>query len=442
MNAAVKVLIVEDDPGLAAALGVTVRKAGGLPVTVHSGARALAALHTGGIGLVILDIGLPDRNGLDVLREAATKGLSLPPVLVITAHGAIENAIEARRLGVAEFFDKPVDLTIFQSALAQALQSIQEAAPISRAEPNTVITYVGAAESMRPVFQAIAQACVSGAPVLIEGETGTGKTLTANLILRQDRRFDSHTRIVAADSASVAERLESILAGEEHPAAVLIEEIARLEPTWQERLATWLEDTRDGPRILSTSSSALWPLVRQGRFAAALYYRLQPGRIALPALRDRLSDLPALSSWFLGEVRPGASFRLKSAALRILEEYAWPGNIRELRNALEWACHAAGARLAIEPDDLPATVRVDGNDGDAETETLSVILQRWLDERLKHSPTLSYRELLDEVEGPLLRDLLRRHQNKPSRLAAERGLNRSTLRRRLQDLGIAKADEF
>jgi DNA-binding NtrC family response regulator len=222
-------------------------------------------------------------------------------------------------------------------------------------------------------------------------------------------------------------------------AAVLIEEISRLELPWQERLAAWLEDTLEGPRILATSSTPLWTLVRQGTFCAALYYRLQPGRIALPPLRERLSDLAVLSSWFLGEIRPGVSFRLKPSALRVLEDYPWPGNIRELRNTLEWACQAAGAKLGIEAEDLPAELRHPPN-LPAHTESLPGFLRTWLDDRLSQSPNLPYRELHDELEAARLENLLRRHQNKPSRLASERGLNRSTLRRRLQDLGIDTRD--
>jgi two-component system nitrogen regulation response regulator GlnG len=221
---------------------------------------------------------------------------------------------------------------------------------------------------------------------------------------------------------------------------VLIEEIARLDAGILERLAAWLEERGNGPRFLATSTRALWPMVHAGTFPASLYYRLQPGRIALPALRDRVRDLPALAAWFLGEIRPGVNYRLKPAALRILEDHPWPGNLRELRNALESACHSSGARLGIDAGDLPTEIQGRAAPTDESSDPLSVPMHRWIDDRLREAPGLDYQSLLDELEGILLRDLLRRHQNKPSRLAAERDLNRSTLRKRLRELGIDAQD--
>jgi len=438
MSSPTKVLIVEDDAALATALAVTVRKAGGVPLTVATAARAAAALEAGDVGFMILDLGLPDRHGLTLLRDLARTNARRPPVLILTAHGGIENAIEARKLGVVDFFEKPLDLETFQPILTQALEAIQEA-PLSAASSPTTSTYTGSAETMRPVIQAIAQACASHAPVLIEGETGTGKTHTAHLILRQNRESETVWRLVAGDSPAVRTRIEALLQGGEPAAAVLIEEIARLEAGILERLADWLEDRGDGTRFLATSTRPLWPMVHAGTFPASLYYRLQPGRIALPALRDRVRDLPALAAWFLGEIRPGVNYRLKPAALRLLEDHPWPGNLRELRNALESACHTNGARLGIDAVDLPSEIQGQAAP-DSSSDPLSVPLHRWIDDRLRETPGLNYQSLLDDLEQILLRDLLRRHQNKPSRLAAERDLNRSTLRKRLRELGIDAQD--
>jgi DNA-binding NtrC family response regulator len=435
MTAPAKVLIVEDDVALATALAVTVRKAGGVPQTVATAARAAAALEMGDVGLLILDLGLPDRNGLTLLRDLAAAGRSCPPVLILTAHGGLENVIEARKLGVIDFFEKPLDLSTFQPILAQALEAIHEAPRSDEIVPTTSI-YTGSAEAMRPVIQSIAQACASQAPVLIEGETGTGKTHTAQLILRQTQPSQMVWRIVAGDSDTVRARLEALLHGEAPISAVLIEEISRLDPAILERLAAWLEERGNGIRLLATSTEPLWPLVQSGTVPAPLYYRLQPGRIALPSLRDRTRDLPTLVAWFLGEIRPGVSYRLKPAALRLLEEHSWPGNLRELRNALEWACQSSGARLGIDALDLPPEIQGRVPATDPLPEPLSIPLRQWLDQRLHEAPDLDYQTLLNEIEGLLLRDLLRRHQNKPSRLAAERDLNRSTLRKRLRELGI------
>jgi len=227
------------------------------------------------------------------------------------------------------------------------------------------------------------------------------------------------------------------------PGSLLLEEISGLSGDLQEALASRIDTAEAKSRIIATSSVPLWPLVRDGAFSAALYYRLQPGRIVLPALRDRLTDLPALASWFLGELRLGVAFRLKPSALRALEHHSWPGNVRELRNALAWACLSTGAKLGIDVEDLPPEIRGEASPlpgTDPAVDQMAEFLRRWLDERLREQPDLAYDDLLDDLERALLRDLLRRHQHKPSRLATERGLNRSTLRKRLQELGITSRE--
>jgi DNA-binding NtrC family response regulator len=430
MNSPVQVLIVEDDAPLATAFSVVVRRAGGIPVPVHSASRAAAILDSGGIGLMILDIGLPDRNGLDFLRERSTLAHPVPPVLLVTAHGSLTNAIEAKRLGVLDFLEKPVDLATLQPLLAAALESITT--PLS--SPRSIsppLSYIGAADTMRPVFQGIAQACSSRTPILIEGGTGTGKTTTAHLIARNDLLAAPTTTLSATEDARIRDLL-----GNAAPHVLIIEEVASLSPESQSALSRLIDATDPALRIISTSTPPLWPLVRDGLFSPALYYRLQPARILLPPLRDRVTDLPAFASWFLGQLRPGIACHLKPESLQALERHDWPGNLRELHNALAWACFSSGPRLEIEVRDLPPEITRPRGSSDPLQGSLTHAIRPWLDNRLRAEPALDYRSLIDELERSLLIELLLHHQNKPSRLASVRGLNRSTLRKRLQDLGI------
>ncbi len=410
---AARVLIVEDDPALATALAVTVRKAGGIPRMVHSCSRAAAAMDTDTVDIIVLDLGLPDANGLDLLRRLAREKQECPPVLVISAHGDIGNRIEARRLGVVDFFDKPLNLNIFQRTLAELVEERSRGRPgVTGAAGEGFPSYIGAADSMRPVFQGIAQACASRTPVLIEGETGTGKSLTAKLIVRHGSPGNG---------------------GPEE----LVEEITRLDRSAQEKLVDHLEtDAGAGRCLVATSTVSVWPLVRSGEFLPALYYRLQPGLIALPPLRDRLADLPALCAWFLGQTRPGVAMKLAPDAVRFLESHDWPGNLRELRNVLVLACQSVGAGVVITAHDLPSMIGPHEGTPPSDQATLAGVARYWLDERLAARPGASYRELIDSWETALLGELLRHHGGKPSRLAAVRQLNRSTLRRRLRDLGL------
>lgn len=437
-----RVLIVEDEPALAAALAVVVRRGGAEPVLAHSCARALTVLEGGKIDLILLDLGLPDANGFEVLRRMPNQGGPRPETIVLTAHGELENAIEARRLGVREFFDKPLDLASFQNALAKALE-IATARAVMPPEPvpPSPGTYIGASEPMRQVFQHIAHACADHSPVLIEGETGTGKTLTARLIHSHRAGAEGCLEALSAAARDFEERSGSAFVPGGAHRGVLIEEIAGLSSGAQVRLADWLDETAS-TRLLATTSVPLWPLVEEGAFLPRLFYRLQPGRLVLPPLRQRRGDVPSLAAWFLGQIRPGVSLQISPPAMDLLEAYDWPGNLRELRNALTIACQTMGARLGIEPGDLPLDLRGGRRSLQVkEDDSLEGFLRRWLDARLQATPEISYRELSDAIESVILKNLLRRHHGKQSRLAAARGLNRSTLRRRLQDLGIETRGE-
>jgi DNA-binding NtrC family response regulator len=392
------VLVVEDDPAFASALAVAVRRAGGTPRIVHSCARAQAALGLWPIRIVVLDLGLPDAPGFELLRRVALAGADCPPVIVITAHGALGNEIEARRLGVVEFFDKPLHLPTFQGTLAALLEDppgIPEVPDISRDDPGT---------GSVPERSWLAAVCAERFPVLLEGETGAGKTRLAGWLARRG----GHAKVV--------------------------EEIGGLPLAEQERLAERCEG-EGAAWVLATTSVSLASRVRSGEFSRRLWFRLQRGWLRLPPLRERRDELAERGAAILRELRPGITFRMAPGALAALAAHDWPGNFRELENVLEGCCRRLGARRTIEAADVPRL--------GAEEEARAVVepadaARRWLDERLREHPEADYETLLGAWERGLLLELLQRHGGKPSRLAAARNLNRATLRRRLRELGWRK----
>lgn len=415
-----RVLIVEDEHALAVALATVVVRAGAEPVKVASGAQALAELGAGGFSLVILDIGLPDMSGLEVLREAFPAGEGLPvPVLVITAHGNLENAIAARKLGVADYLVKPLDLTAFQDVLGRLLKPArpQRDAETQVAETGSETTLIGGAPAMQPVFREVAHACSVSMPVVISGSTGTGKSLAA--------------RVIHSNGEERGRGLYSL--GEEIPAgagSLVVEDVDRLTDAEQSTLLEIL-DLRDDVRVIATTRGSLHEAVTAGGFREDLYYRMNVLEIHLPDLAERSGDVPALAQYFLGRTASDRSLIFSKEVIGLLEAHPWPGNVLELRNAIEYSVGVCGG-AQILPQHLPASLVVER---DAAGDGLVGSVRSWLAEAFEaKGDDLRYADLIGELEGILLAELLRRFDDKPTRLAAALGMNRTTLRKKCTEL--------
>lgn len=413
-----QVLIVEDEHALAVALATVVVRAGAEAVKVASGAKALEELRGRRFSLVILDIGLPDMSGLDVLREAFPDGGELPvPVLVITAHGNLENAIAARKLGVADYLVKPLDLPAFQEVLGRLLKPARKILdePVVAVETGT--TLIGGAVAMQPVFREVAHACSVSMPVVISGSTGVGKSLAA--------------RVIHANGEQRQGALFSIK--DEVPAGggtLLVEEVDGLADAAQETLLAVL-DSREDVRVIATTRGSLHEAVTVGKFREDLYYRINVLEIRLPDLADRVEDVPALAQYFLGRSASDRALVFSPEVMALLEKHAWPGNVLELRNAVEYSVGVCGGSLIL-PQHLPASVvlaRIDKGDG------LVGSVRNWLGDVFdEKADAVRYADLIGELEGALLAELLRRFDGKPTRLAAALGMNRTTLRKKCAEL--------
>lgn len=401
MNPAPKVLIVEDERALALALAAAARHAGAASDLAPTAAQAAKKLaESGPYDAMILDIGLPDRNGLDFLRQ-------LPetcriPTLVVTAHGGIGNAIDARQLGVREFFPKPLDFESFIRALTDVLSATRP--PAKTADESA---FIGAAPSMRPVFRQIAQACASGEPVLVRGETGSGKTRVAQLIRQHSPR-----------GAAIVEHAES------------------LDPEEQADLLSRIENAGpDFPRLLVTCGPDLRDAVSRGEFRGDLYYRLQVLEVRLPPLRERLEDLPVLTDYFAGQLSPNRAVEATDSALKRLARHDWPGNLRELRNVVSHAITDGAGSARIDESHLPAYLsgHADIARPTGLPDALRRELGRWVGAKLAANPAPEYRQISGALEAALLRELLLRHDGKLARVASELKANRATLRRKLRE---------
>jgi len=452
------ILVIEDEHALASALGAVARRMGRGAVLCATGARGLEEAAAGSFALVVLDIGLPDMSGLVVLERLRSLRPALP-VIIITAHGNLENAMAAKQLGAAAYLVKPLDLPEVEQTFSDVLSAIPAPAPSSSAEPISLM--VGAAPAMQRCFVEIAHACSSEAPVLISGPTGTGKTRTAHVIHSNSIRRGGP--FVTLHCAALPEPLlEAELFGYEKGAftgalvarsghveraeggTLFLDEIGDISLGVQARLLRVVEEkkfTRVGGRedlqvnlrLITATNKTLRGEVRAGRFREDLYYRLHVLEIGLPPLSARKSDIPALAAFLLGSISPDRSLQVSPAALAALSGHDWPGNVRELRNALEHAA-AVTSGPVILPHHLPREIR-DPAAAEGHHTALAELdsaLAGWLDEKVKAG--LNYRQIHDELEAMALRHLLARYGGKPTILARELQMNRVTLRRRRQSI--------
>lgn len=422
------ILIVEDEHALGTALGFAVRRIGHLPTLVATGADALETVRRSPPALVVLDIGLPDMSGLDVVRQLRERHPALP-VIMITAHGTLEHAISARQKGATEYLVKPLDLRQFEQTM-RALLPVPSQEEGRRKETQTketpLVTLIGAAPSLRDVFTGIARACASDAPVLITGASGTGKSLVTRLIHAHGRQ--SERPLVVQDSTALA-GLDTV------SGTVVLEELTAVPAALQSQLAGRVSEGSHGVRWIATSSFEPLDAMQKGLLRPELYYAFSALQVALPPLRERASDIPALAAFFLGLRESPAS--PAPATLAALQACAWPGNVRELRQVLHLAADLARDGV-IYPSHLPPHLSA-GAVTDRAPADLEATLERWLDAQLgTAAEEVNYDQLMDRLETVVLRRLLERHEGRPTHLANALRMNRATLRQKLRRLGLGE----
>jgi two-component system response regulator PilR (NtrC family) len=367
------VLIVDDEPDLCELLGITLQRMQVPSQAVHSLAAAKDALATSPFALCLADLRLPDGDGLDLVGWIQEHQPGLP-VAVITAHGNVESAVRALKLGAFDFLSKPLDLANLRRVVSQALRG----APRN----STQRTLLGGSAPMQALRTMVSRVARSQAPVHVSGESGSGKELVARLIHDSSPRRDGP--FVAVNCGAIpAELLESELFGHKRGAftgavtdhrgliqsadggTLFLDEVAdlplhmqvKLLRVIQERAVRPVGETTELPvdvRWLSATHRNLTQAVAQGQFREDLYYRINVIEVRVPALRERSEDLPELVEHILGRLaqeqsRPTPT--LSPEAQATLETYPFPGNVRELENILERAL-AFTEGMTVEAADL------------------------------------------------------------------------------------------
>jgi DNA-binding NtrC family response regulator len=380
-----RVLVVDDEAGVRESLRMLLH--GECEVaTADSADAALARIAEARPDLILLDLVMPGRSGLELLEELRQGG-EPPPVIVLTATKTVTTAVEAMKLGAADYVTKPFEVDALRIKIRNLLQhrALEErVAELTDAleERTRLGALIGRSEPMRRVFRTLERVARSPANVLISGESGTGKELVARAIHELGPRADGP--FVAINCAAIPESLmESELFGHERGSftdaserrigkfeqatggTLFLDEIAELRPGVQAKLLRALQERsieRVGgreaiavdARFVAATNRDLAREVAEGRFRPDLFYRIHVVPIELPPLRERREDVPLLAEAFL-ERTEGPKRKLSREALAALERHAWPGNVRELQNAIEHAL-ALCEGPTIRPEDLPEAV--------------------------------------------------------------------------------------
>jgi DNA-binding NtrC family response regulator len=366
MSAPGTVLVVDDDESLRSVIEYSLRERGHTVVAVGSGTEALRCLSEG-FDLVITDVLIGDVSGLDVLAETKARSPETA-VIVITAYGAIEDAVRAMKLGALDYLTKPFDLEALALVVEKALRYRALAAENLRLRSELTERFsfeniIGVSANMQAVFATLRTVAASDATVLVTGETGTGKELVARALHHNSARRDGP--FVAVNCAAIPETLlESELFGHMKGAftgavqnkkgkfeianggTLFLDEVAELGGALQAKILRALQEREIEPlgstaprrvdvRVVAATNRDLASAVTAGTFRNDLFYRLAVVPIMLPLLRERVEDIPLLVSHFLRKHAKGRDVGVAPDALALLRAYHWPGNVRELENVCE-----------------------------------------------------------------------------------------------------------
>ncbi|WP_076998193.1 sigma-54 dependent transcriptional regulator [Variovorax sp. KK3] len=451
-------LIVDDDDAFRETLAETLHSLGHTSVEAASGADALAALQGARFHAVFLDHRMPGMDGLQTLAAMRARSARLPPVIVLTAYASGGNTIEAMRLGAFDHLAKPIRRDAVIEVLDRALHAEAPAAASGHgADPDADDDeLVGPSDAMRDVHKRIGLAAASSAPVLVLGETGTGKEMVARALHRHSARADAP--FVAVNCAAIPkELLESELFGHVRGAftgattdrpgcfraadrgVLLLDEIGDMALHVQAKILRALQEGEVTPlgshktvkvdvRVIAATHRDLAAAVRDGSFREDLFYRLNVLAIHVPPLRNRLADIIPLAEHFLRRAAvPGdAPKALSASAAQQLLRHTWPGNVRELRNVMA-RCQALVRHRVIGAADLVDDLGA-ADDASASREG-GALPGDWLDAELPAA--------VERLERLLIAHALAATQGNRAEAARRLGIHRQLLYRKLEQYGLA-----
>ena len=456
MNAPRKpvILIVDDERNTREGLARALRRAYHV-LLAESGARALQLLQENAVDIMLSDVRMPGMDGLALMQRALAR-TPQPVCILLTAYGSVETAVEAMKRGAYDFLTKPVHLDRLDILIRRALREREVESENRLLHEQLDAKFgldqiIGQSAAMQEVFYTIRQVAPTRATVLVQGESGTGKELVAHAIHRLSPR--ARGPFIPVHCAALSQNLlESELFGHEKGSftgaterrpgrfeladggTLFLDEVGEIDPSVQVKILRVLEEQvfeRVGGqeslqvdvRLVAATNKDLKQMVAEGRFREDLYYRLYVVVIHLPPLRDRVSDIPLLAQHFIRSLAAQNNKDVEGLtpeAMDVLTSYGWPGNVRELRNVLErMVVLSRGNKLSVR--DIPAAIR------------------DHTPRRPAHLPGTS--ELsLQEAEKQMIIRALRASDGNRTKAAAQLGISRRTLHRKLNEYGLREED--
>jgi DNA-binding NtrC family response regulator len=480
------VLICDDDPVQRRLVEAMVRKFGYEPRLCENGEQAMRVLSEDGdsIDLMLLDLVMPERDGMGVLAAMREEGIA-KPVIVQTSQGGIDTVVNAMRAGATDFVVKPVGAERLAVSIKNALKTEALVAEVQRLKRKaegtmTFKDIVTRSPRMQPLLKMAEKAAGSMIPVMIEGESGVGKELLARAIAGSGERRSKP--FVAVNCGAIPQNLvESILFGHEkgaftgatdkhtgkfveaHGGTLFLDEVGELPLETQVKLLRAIQEGEVDPvgakrsvkvdiRIISATNRDLIKAVKEGRFREDLYYRLCVFPMTLPPLRERAEDIPDLVRHFLARIAAEEGKRIRGVqptVFGLLNAYPWPGNVRQLENAVFRAVVLCdGDELSVA--DFPQiAAQVDGYEVVVPLAPLPVVAAPAIQPATALQPAMimpgAYIALVDQaghvrpmeqIETDALRFAIDHYRGQMSQVARRLGIGRSTLYRKLKDLGL------
>lgn len=444
------VLVADDDRTIRTVLTQALTRAG---CKVHATSSLMTLMRwvdEGKGDLVISDVVMPDGNGLDTLPQITQKRPGLP-VIIISAQNTIMTAIQATEKDAYDYLPKPFDLPDLMKRAARALDVKRRAKPAVKTADQPMgmqddLPLVGRTAAMQALYRLVARVMNTDIPVLISGESGTGKSLIARAIHDfSDRRTSPFTVVSASDLEGVDGPSEVLARA--RGGSILFDEVGDFGEDAQARIVRMLDSLSDGaPRIMATSQKDLTEKMETGQFRQDLFYRLGGVSISVPALRERVDDIPLLVTHFLGRAeRDGGPLRrLSNEAMDLIRTYSWPGNVRQLENTIRRLTvtgqgeEIAKAEVEMVLGNQPAIEPLmGGGEGEKLSASVAKHLRRYFDLHGGVLPPAGlYTRILREVEGPLLEIALEATGGNQAKCADLLGINRNTLRKKITELDI------
>src|SRR5258707_5506665 len=460
-DARIRFLIVDDHPSIRQLCMTVGASVGFSCVEAESAVAALAQLENDSPDIILADLMMPNMSGLEFLPRVKQL-LPRTEIAIMTGHASIETAVQAMKLGAYDYITKPFrieELKLLLQRMAEKINLVAEN-QFLRAQVNAEMELsgiLGSSHKIQDVLRMIARLKDTRTPVLITGESGTGKELVARAI--HYRGLLSKRPFVAVDCGSLVPTLiESELFGYEKGAftgairskeglfqsanggTIFLDEIGELTPELQAKLLRVLQEKEVRPvgsnqkfkvdvRVIAATNRDLEAAQKEGTFRKDLYFRLNVVTLHLPPLRERRSDVAPLVHYFLDRFAPGKSVTISPVAMKMMFQYGWPGDVRELENCIERAV-ALGDQEVIEVSDLPPAVR-QWEEQNAPADSLA----------FAGGPAESANTDLEELERDTIQRVFEQVHGDKARARKMLGISRATLYRKLKryNIGLTKA---